>query len=519
MSTTAPGRPHGEMTSLAERMAYLQALRAAFVLVALASAVFASDAVGARVDDLVAPSALFLALTAAGESARRLSGRRGVAAVTTLLLADGLFLAWVMLQTGGVSSPLRFLVYLHVIAVTLLASHRTGLKLALWHSLLYFGVYEAQSAGWPQGVPAANAAQPSAFNLTALWVVTIGTAAFSAINERDLRRRQRELEALAALAQRLETTADPDEIAAAVLHATAEAFGFRRGVLFARSAGSLDLLAYVGPGQPGDLGDRVDAVVQRAWAERRPVLIKRPDVRDDARIARLLPFARNLIVVPLYAEATPSGALVLEKGGGPTARIERRVVSMLGQFAAHGSLALHNARLLAQIQKMADTDPLTGLANRRVFEATLRRELSRAARADDQVSLLMFDIDRFKDLNDAHGHQAGDEVLAGVARALAGACRDFDTVARYGGEEFAVIAPACPPDEAAQLGERLRAAIAAVAAPAKISASAGVATFPLNAADATALVAAADEALYRSKQTGRDRLTRSWKRAARRRAV
>lgn len=519
MSSHAPGRAHGEMASLAERMAYLQALRAAFALVALASAAFARDAVGAGVADLLTPSALYLALTAAGESARRLSGRRGVAAVTALLLIDGLFLAWVMLQTGGVSSPLRFLVYLHVIAVTLLASHRTGLKLALWHSLLYFGVYEAQIAGWLQGVPAEGTAQPSAFNLTALWVVALGTAAFSAINERDLRRRQRELEALAALAQRLESTADPDDIGAAVLRATADAFGFRRGVLFERHAGNLDLLAYVGPGQAGDLGEGVDAVVERAWAERHPVLVKRPDVRDDARIARLLPFARNLVVVPLYAEGSPSGALVLEKGGGPATRIERRVVSMIGQFAAHGSLALHNARLLAQIQKMADTDPLTGLANRRVFEATLRRELSRATRAGDQVSLLMFDLDHFKDLNDAHGHQVGDEVLAGVARALAGACRDFDTVARYGGEEFALIAPACAPDEAAELGERLRAAIAAVDAPVKVSASAGVATFPVNAADPTALVAAADEALYRSKESGRDRLTRSWKRAARRRAV
>jgi diguanylate cyclase (GGDEF)-like protein len=494
-------------------MAHLQALRVTFVLVTLASAVFAPNAIGARVADLLTPGALYIALTAAGESTRRLSGRRGVTAVTILLLIDGLFLAWVMLKTGGVSSPLRFLVYLHVIAVTLLASHRTGLKLALWHSLLYFGVYEAQVAGWLQVTPAEGISRPSVFNLTALWVVAIGTAAFSAINERDLRRRQHELEALTAMAERLEATSDPVEIGAVILRATAEAFGFRRGVLFERHGGALELLSYVGPGEPGDMGYGVDAIVERAWAERAPLLVKRPDVATDPRLARLLPFARNLIVVPLYAEGAPSGVLVLEKGGGVAARIERRVVAMVGQFAAHGSLALHNARLLSQIQRLADTDPLTGLANRRVFEQTLRRELARAGRANEQVSLLMFDLDHFKRLNDLHGHQAGDHVLTAVARALAGACRDFDTVARYGGEEFAVIAPSCPPDEASDLGERLRAAIAAIAAPVPVTASAGVATFPLNAGDPTALIGAADEALYRSKQTGRDRLTRSWKRA------
>ena len=98
---------------------------------------------------------------------------------------------------------------------------------------------------------------------------------------------------------------------------------------------------------------------------------------------------------------------------------------------------------LEQVQRLAATDGLTKIANRRTFETTLEREVARAARSAEHLSLVLLDIDHFKRLNDAHGHQAGDEVLRNVAAALSCACRDFDTAARYGGEEFAVVLPGC----------------------------------------------------------------------------
>jgi diguanylate cyclase (GGDEF)-like protein len=155
---------------------------------------------------------------------------------------------------------------------------------------------------------------------------------------------------------------------------------------------------------------------------------------------------------------------------------------------------------------------LTGISNRRTFESTLERELSRATRNGEQLTLAMFDIDHFKKLNDTYGHQTGDDVLKKVAAALAEACRDFDTPARYGGEEFALILPSCSTKESLAVGERLRAAISEIDAVRAITASAGVATFPIHASDAQSLIKAADEALYESKRGGRDRVTRSRRR-------
>jgi diguanylate cyclase (GGDEF)-like protein len=169
-----------------------------------------------------------------------------------------------------------------------------------------------------------------------------------------------------------------------------------------------------------------------------------------------------------------------------------------------------------RVQKLADTDSLTGLANRRTFQKVLEQELSRAARNGDQVTLMMLDVDHFKKFNDEHGHQAGDEVLTLVAKALRDASRDFDTPARYGGEEFAIILPSCSPKESLPVAERLRTLVGHIETVAPVTASAGVATFPNHASDLTSLIKAADEALYESKRAGRDRITRSRRRGRRR---
>jgi len=208
--------------------------------------------------------------------------------------------------------------------------------------------------------------------------------------------------------------------------------------------------------------------------------------------------------------------MVLEHGAR-RGRIERRVVLMVQQLAAHGALALRNAFLLQQVQRLAETDPLTGIANRRTFHGVLGKELARAARSGEQVTLAMIDIDHFKRLNDEHGHQIGDDVLKGVANALASACRSFDTPTRYGGEEFAVILPSCTSKESLIAAERLRSAIAGAGLEVPVTVSAGVATFPTHAADPNALIKAADEALYESKHAGRDRVTRSRRRSSTRR--
>ncbi|MDQ3957301.1 MAG: diguanylate cyclase [Actinomycetota bacterium] len=508
------------MVSLGERMGYLQALRAALTVVVIASAGFASEVVGAGLRDVLLVTVGYLVVSATGEGLRRLGRSRGLGALGGMLLVDGLYLAWILYLTGGTQSPLRFLVYVHLIGVTLLASYRTGLKIALWHSLLFFAVFYAQVSGIVPPIEsgtelAADAGRPSAFNVVAFWLVALATTAFSAVNERELRRRKADVEALAEMAARLEPQTEARGIATILLDSVCDTFGFSRGLVAGGEDGNPELLAYRGPGDASAVGACSDELVRRALQTRGPVLAKSLDPERDPWLSRVMPFARNVVVVPLFAEGHEIGALVLERESSKGGRIERRVVDMVVQFASHAALALRNSWLLHQVQRLAETDALTGLANRRTFESTLERELSRSARNGEPVTLVMVDIDHFKSLNDRHGHQAGDDVLRLVARVLQSACRDFDTAARYGGEEFAVVLPSCSSSESLVVAERLRETIAQIETVTSITGSAGVATFPAHAVDAETLIKAADEALYESKRSGRNRVTRSRRRGTR----
>ena len=171
-------------------------------------------------------------------------------------------------------------------------------------------------------------------------------------------------------------------------------------------------------------------------------------------------------------------------------------------------LAEANTRLA----QLAVTDGLTGLYNHRHFHERLTLEVERSQRSGLPLSLLMLDVDHFKQFNDTFGHPAGDEVLRQLARVLADTRRANDVVARYGGEEFAVILVDTPKFTAAKVAERVRERINthdfSEAAPraGKLSASIGVATFPDDGADAETLVRSAEQALYAAKRAGRNRV-------------
>ncbi len=163
--------------------------------------------------------------------------------------------------------------------------------------------------------------------------------------------------------------------------------------------------------------------------------------------------------------------------------------------------------------QLSSRDPLTGLANRRHFELTLASEVDRVARAGEPALVLMIDIDHFKRVNDAHGHQAGDIVLKEVAAALGECIRPMDTVARFGGEEFAMILPNCAPFFARQVAERIRAHVGsrsiAIGAGQEVSVtvSIGGAFAPQWVRSSSLLwVERADQQLYRAKSAGRNRV-------------
>lgn len=168
---------------------------------------------------------------------------------------------------------------------------------------------------------------------------------------------------------------------------------------------------------------------------------------------------------------------------------------------------------LAKQSELALRDGLTGLRNRRAFDARLDEEMRRALRYQHPFALLILDIDHFKDYNDTHGHPQGDQLLRELARVFQNGVRASDVVARYGGEEFAIILTETDRESAYLAAEKIRAAVSAgdfsqAEAPpgGHVTVSLGLATFPEDAADVEALLKCADEALYRAKRSGRNRV-------------
>ncbi len=190
---------------------------------------------------------------------------------------------------------------------------------------------------------------------------------------------------------------------------------------------------------------------------------------------------------------------------------DRSIASGLANLA---SLALANARLhaqtlgsLADAERRAETDELTGLANRRALERRMEAAVAGALRDRRRLSALVLDLDAFKAVNDRHGHGVGDDCLRAVARAIEASLRPGDVVGRLGGEEFLVVLPDTGSKGAWLVAERLRARIGELPMPpgALLSASVGVASLPAHATSASELVRAADRAMYEAKATGRDR--------------
>jgi len=215
--------------------------------------------------------------------------------------------------------------------------------------------------------------------------------------------------------------------------------------------------------------------------------------------------------IPMIARGEIVGLLQLFATGAD-AEARLGTVTELGTALADGmSLALANMALREKLRNQALRDPLTGLYNRRFMEDSLQRFVRLADREQREISLLMVDLDHFKRLNDEHGHAFGDQVLRETATTLLGALRETDIVCRYGGEELVVILPDCPLERAADKAEFLRLRIQELSAAhgTDISASFGVASLPHTSQSVTDLLAAADAALYRAKQGGRNQVVKA----------
>jgi diguanylate cyclase (GGDEF)-like protein len=508
------------LVPLQERLRWMHTFRIVTVVATLVCWWLVPASRGLSLPALLTLAVVYLMVTAATAPLGRLERGKALRVFGFSLLCDGIYLAVLSYASSGINTPTRFLILLHLMAVTLLASFRTGLKITLWHSLLLYVYYRLVAMGyvaWTAGVGDARVPvmQVSQFVIL-LWLCALATATFAAVNERELRRRSYDLEALARLGWRLDTTTTAQDHAQTLVDVVAQEFGFTRVYLSSTdgegrttTAGHGRGAAYV-TGGPND-----DASSAAAMAEHRTLLLTGPHP-DDSWLRELFPDPGNIGLIPLHADGKALGVLVFEHNLR-RARIEQRVVAMVERFASQTSLALANAWLLERVQDLATTDGLTGVANRRAFEDRFRLELRRAQAGDGPLGVILIDIDRFKKINDEHGHQAGDEVLRHVAAAIRHTCRPTDAVARYGGEEFVALLPGASGDDTSVVAERIRLAVATIDGPVSVTASLGTATYPTSVGGAGAdhtdvghvLLGAADKALYQAKATGRNRVVSS----------
>lgn len=215
-----------------------------------------------------------------------------------------------------------------------------------------------------------------------------------------------------------------------------------------------------------------------------------------------------LVVVPLLSEGSVTGMLFLASRVGRD--IDFEFVSVMTLVGNHVTHIIGKVRLFLETKRLSITDALTGLYNTRYFYKTLDLEIARTNRYDSPFSLILFDIDNFKQMNDTYGHQAGDEVLQEIAQILRSVSRETDTIVRYGGEEFIIILPNTLEEETIFLANRIRNIVQDhqfcknSLERVRITLSSGIASYPKNAKDAKSLLNAADSALYAAKAAGKN---------------
>ncbi len=220
----------------------------------------------------------------------------------------------------------------------------------------------------------------------------------------------------------------------------------------------------------------------------------------------------NYVCLPMIAHGDTLGMVYVECPSAGIAAMVEEQVAALHDMVEMASMTIANLNLRNDLEQQSIRDGLTGLFNRRFMEVALDRELSRAHRHEKQLALLMVDLDHFKEINDALGHEAGDGVLRQAAQIMNRLVRSDDIICRYGGEEFVVILPEISLENACARAERIRSAMSDIQLHfgeeelRKVTISIGVALYPQHGTTAEQLLRASDRALYAAKNQGRNRV-------------
>ncbi len=335
----------------------------------------------------------------------------------------------------------------------------------------------------------------SGFFITAL-VLAFGRQAYLLVDnqravarERRLReqavRRNEELEALTGLATTMTQTLEEDPIVESGLDVLRLAARASSSALHCASRDGLQLRAVTGEWH-----------TERAWAGRPDVVPERPLVLTRGR--------RQILRIPLTARGAALGVLTLVRPEDDA--FDAQELALLTLLAGQLGIAVQNARDYHDRLEQAIRDPLTGLYNRRFFYEALEQEIRRHERYATGGSLVVFDIDDFKSVNDSYGHAAGDEVLRAIGRIVTGVLRPSDTFARIGGEEFGVLLPETGQLDALLVAERIRTAVARhpILSERRVTISGGVSSCPGDGVSSADLARRADAALYWAKGNGKN---------------
>lgn len=333
-------------------------------------------------------------------------------------------------------------------------------------------------------------------------------AALYAQTQSDLRT----LTIIQEISKLIASSLDLDTISRTVVKSLKDAFGYTHVSIYYLEDDFLILAAQVG--YAGNMEIKKIHVSQGVTG--RSIRTKSVQfIEDIAREGAFLKADAHVtgaICVPLLKEDHVLGVLNVESGGGN--KLTKTDADLLTAIAGPIAVALDNARLHAELLKMATTDAVTGLSNRHIFEQAITAEVERAERKGVNLSLIIFDIDFFKEFNDMWGHPAGDARLKAVANIIKTNLRKYDIAARYGGDEFAIILSDCDQQNATLFAQRLREGMLAGAPQLQqdeeglsgYTLSMGIATFPQDAVGPSELLIAADHAAMRAKQQGRNRI-------------
>jgi diguanylate cyclase (GGDEF)-like protein len=317
---------------------------------------------------------------------------------------------------------------------------------------------------------------------------------------------------LQSISHAVTSSLDLDEILNKVIQLLQDSFGYTYLSIYVLEENTLFLGAQIGyPDTQIIYEIPIDSGVIGRTARTKEIQF----IRDISTDADFLPAAyevKNEIAVPLLKDSNVLGVLNVEsKGDVP---LTENDVNVLNTLAGSVAVAIDNARLHAEVKLMAMTDVVSGLPNRRAFDETLYAEITRASRYSHPLSLIILDLDSFKEYNDKWGHPAGDIRLREIADLLRSNLRDPDMAARYGGEEFAIILPNTSKGGAMRLAERLRQS-AESSAPQKsndnfpiagYTISIGVATYPDDATSMEELLLMADNAELTAKRLGKNQV-------------